>query len=101
MTDVYVRLSSSATLSGPETHVEVDTDAGLVVVVGLPSSPVHLQSVLVWLAPQPGAQAIVDPNGHPVVGPATLTLDVAGEGRRFLFVRPTPEGGGYWRVARG
>jgi hypothetical protein len=98
----YVRLSSSSTLAGTEDYVELDTDSGLSFVLTLPASPAHLYRVEVWLGSQPGGPATIDPNGQAVTltpGTNGLVLSAANEGRVLLFVRPTPSGGGYWRVS--
>jgi hypothetical protein len=96
----YLRASSSVTLAGTEDFVELDTDAGLPVTVTLPASPTALAPLEVWLGSQPGLPGgigTIDPNGQATTG-ADLTLDQANEGRLLVFVKPTPAGGGYWRV---
>jgi len=97
---VYLRASSSVTLTGNEDFVELDTDSGNPIVLTLPAAPTKLQPLEVWLGSQPGlpgGTVTIDPNGQPTTG-ADLLLDVANEGRLLLYVKPTPTGGGYWRI---
>jgi hypothetical protein len=98
----YVRSSSSIALSGGEDFVELDTDAGLPVTVTMPATPTKLEPVEVWLGAQPGlpgGTVTIDTAGEAYAG-ADLLLDEANEGRRLVWIRPTPSGGGYWRVTR-
>lgn len=97
----YLRTSSSVTLTG-EDYVEVDNDAGLPITVTLTASPSALQRVEVWLTSQASSALVdVNTNGQAVTftGGADLQLTAANEGVVFLFVQPTPTGGGYWRAS--
>jgi len=96
----YIRTSSNLALAGGEDFVEIDTDAGLPVVVTMPAAPTKLEPVEVWLGAQPGlpgGTGTIDTNGEAYAG-ADLLLDAPNEGRRLVWIKPTPAGGGYWRV---
>lgn len=95
----YQRASGSVTLATD--YLELDSDAGLPITVTLPAAPKHLDRHEVWLGAQPGlpgGTVTLDGNGQPLVG-ADALLDAANEGRVLLYVKPTPSGGGYWRVS--
>lgn len=97
----YLRASSSVTLDA-EGYVEVDNDAGLPITITMPAAPPALHRVEVWLTSQASSAPVdVNPNGQAVTftGGADLQLTTANEGLVFLFVRPTPSGGGYWRAS--
>lgn len=104
----YVRTSVDYAVAKGDTHVEVDTDAGLPVTVTLPASPDPLERHEIWLTDQPGTpngSLTIDPNGQAVHLPAGVSLTIPAtspnEGLVLLFVQPQPPpAGGYWRVSR-